>query len=52
MLPADIIEIICMYLHSDLVPVENGYMLSLRRCTAFEIRYEDGRQHIFPCVPS
>lgn len=52
MLPPELIEIISDFMHCDLVEIHDGYELVLRPCTAFEIRWEDNRHIVFPCLPS
>ena len=45
----DLLNIICDYLHCDIIPVPQGYKLELRPCKYFEIRTCEGRTMIFPC---
>ena len=44
------IDIVCGYLHCDLQPVPEGYMLVLRPCKYFEIITYNGRAMVFPCT--
>ena len=46
----DILNIICDYLHCDLVPVPEGYELQLRPCKYFEIVTCNGKTMVFPCA--
>ena len=52
MLPPELIEIICEFMHCDIIEVAEGYDLVLRPCSAFELRWEDDRQMVFACLPS
>ena len=46
----DLLNIICDYLHCDLVPVPEGYQLQLRPCNYFEVVTYNGKTMVFPCA--
>ena len=46
----DLLDIICDYLHCDLISVPNGYELKLRPCKFFEVVTHNGTTMVFPCT--
>ena len=46
-LPPDILELVCQYLHCD---ITENYELELRPCQYFEIVQHRGRTMVFACV--
>ena len=49
-LPPDLLELVCQYLHCDIVRCPGGFELVLRPCRYFEIVEHDGRTMVFACV--
>ena len=49
-LPQDILNIICDFLHCDLIETPIGPKLELRPCHGFEIKSVDGKMMVFPCT--
>ena len=48
-LPKDLLDIVCDYLHCDLVKTPEGLELQLRPCRYFEIVTYNDRTMVFPC---